>query len=88
MSSATHIELTQQEPQSPYNRQPMSAESFSSGSQSTSQTLPPPPPGSDFFEQGLMLLKTSSEEPVPEDVEALNLIVGDAKSIVNQLFRS
>ncbi|KAI8242236.1 Proline utilization trans-activator [Colletotrichum sp. SAR 10_99] len=35
---------------------------------------PPPPPGSDYFEQGLMLLKMSSEEPVSEDVEALNLI--------------
>ncbi|KAM0327548.1 hypothetical protein ACHAQA_005839 [Verticillium albo-atrum] len=34
----------------------------------------PLPPGSDFFEQSLMLLKTSSEEPVAEDVEALNLI--------------
>lgn len=40
-----------------------------------SSSGPPLPPGSDFFEQGLLLLKTSSEEPVPEDVEAYNLIV-------------
>ncbi len=33
------------------------------------------PPGSEFFEQGLLLLKLSLEEPVIEDVEALNLIV-------------
>ena len=33
------------------------------------------PPGSEFFEQGLLLLKLSLEEPVIEDVEALNLVV-------------
>ena len=33
------------------------------------------PPGSEFFEQGLFLLKLSLEEPVMEDVEALNLVV-------------
>ncbi|CAO2648168.1 Nn.00g090900.m01.CDS01 [Neocucurbitaria sp. VM-36] len=32
------------------------------------------PPGSEFFEQCLLLLKMSLEEPVVEDVEALNLI--------------
>ncbi|KAH8892981.1 hypothetical protein GQ53DRAFT_793732 [Thozetella sp. PMI_491] len=34
----------------------------------------PLPPGSDLFEQALQLLSPSFEEPVPEDVEALNLI--------------
>lgn len=33
------------------------------------------PPGSEFFEQGLLLLKLTLEEPIIEDVEALNLIV-------------
>ncbi|KAK7755570.1 hypothetical protein SLS62_002504 [Diatrype stigma] len=32
------------------------------------------PPGSEFFEQGLLLLKLTLEEPIIEDVEALNLI--------------
>ena len=44
-----------------------------SGVQLTSQ--PRLPPGSEFFEQGLLLLKLSLEEPVIEDVEALNLVV-------------
>ncbi|KAM5345224.1 hypothetical protein ACJ41O_011086 [Fusarium nematophilum] len=32
------------------------------------------PPGSDLFEQAVLLFKTSSEEPVLEDIEALNLM--------------
>ncbi|KAF6831073.1 C6 transcription factor [Colletotrichum musicola] len=50
-----------------------SAAMYSADSPSSADNAPLPP-GSDFFEQGLMLLKTSSEEPTPEDVEALNLI--------------
>ena len=34
------------------------------------------PPGSELFEQCLLLWKMSLEEPLLEDVEALNLIVG------------
>ncbi|KAI6080832.1 fungal-specific transcription factor domain-containing protein [Hypoxylon rubiginosum] len=33
-----------------------------------------PPPGAEMFEQGLLLLKVSPEEPTIEDVEVLNLI--------------
>ncbi|KAI4864022.1 fungal-specific transcription factor domain-containing protein [Hypoxylon rubiginosum] len=33
-----------------------------------------PPPGAEMFEQGLLLLKISPEEPTVEDVEVLNLI--------------
>lgn len=36
----------------------------------------PLPPGSDMFEQAVSLLNVSSEEPVTEDIEALNLMVG------------
>ncbi|KAM0435903.1 hypothetical protein ACHAPT_002795 [Fusarium lateritium] len=32
------------------------------------------PPGSDLFEQAVLLFKTSSEEPILEDIEALNLM--------------
>lgn len=34
------------------------------------------PPGSDLFEQAILLFHKSSEEPVAEDIEALNLMVG------------
>ena len=33
------------------------------------------PPGSDMFEQGVLLLKITLEEPTTEDIEALNLMV-------------
>ena len=32
-------------------------------------------PGTELFEQGLMLLKIPYEEPTPDHVEALNLVV-------------
>ncbi|KAF9872883.1 hypothetical protein CkaCkLH20_09746 [Colletotrichum karsti] len=75
MTSSTHMQLTGQQPSSPYGMPPPTSTTSSPTSESSpsSQTLPLPP-GSDFFEQGLMLLKMSPEEPVAEDVEALNLI--------------
>ncbi|KAK0375362.1 hypothetical protein CLIM01_07261 [Colletotrichum limetticola] len=73
MSSAVHMEIAGKHPTSPPQKDAVVPLALSPHSQSTSQTLPPPP-GSEFFEQGLMLLKMSAEEPVPEDVEALCLI--------------
>ncbi|KAK1702984.1 hypothetical protein BDP67DRAFT_550042 [Colletotrichum lupini] len=73
MSSAVHMEIAGKHPTSPPQRGAAVPFTLPPDSQSTSQTLPPPP-GSEFFEQGLMLLKMSAEEPVPEDVEALCLI--------------
>ena len=56
-----------------------SGQSIQSGtvneSTSISDTPTPPPPGSELFEQALLLLKLSLEEPVVEYVQALNLIV-------------
>jgi proline utilization trans-activator len=54
---------------------PQSTSSPAASSPMSDASVPPPPPGSDFFEQGLLLLKMSLEEPVIADVEALNLIV-------------
>ncbi|KAL2681054.1 hypothetical protein Neosp_008657 [[Neocosmospora] mangrovei] len=46
-----------------------------SGSQAdSSRTLTLLPPGSDLFEQAVLLFKISSEEPILEDIEALNLM--------------
>ncbi|KAJ4212558.1 hypothetical protein NW759_011595 [Fusarium solani] len=47
-----------------------------SGSQGadSSRTLTLLPPGSDLFEQAVLLFKISSEEPILEDIEALNLM--------------
>ncbi|TDZ30867.1 putative transcriptional regulatory protein [Colletotrichum spinosum] len=64
--SSIEMKLVGDKPDSPHNAQ---SEPSSGSTHST-----PLPPGTDFFEQGLVLLKMSSEEPVPEDVEALNLI--------------
>ncbi|KAF4774651.1 C6 transcription factor [Colletotrichum scovillei] len=73
MSSAVHMEIAGKHPTSPPQKGAAVPLTLPPHSHSTSQTLPPPP-GSEFFEQGLMLLKMSAEEPVPEDVEALCLI--------------
>ncbi|KAL0939771.1 uncharacterized protein CTRU02_206381 [Colletotrichum truncatum] len=75
MTSSTHLKVAGQQPSS------------NAGISATLDSVSPPlfdlahpsqslplPPGSDFFDQGLKLLKMSHEEPVPEDVEALNLI--------------
>lgn len=35
------------------------------------------PPGTEYFEQGLLMLKVPYEDPTVEDVEALNLAVGE-----------
>lgn len=45
------------------------------GASTFQEESPSSPPGSEFFEQCLLLLKLSLEEPTVEDVEALNLIV-------------
>ncbi|KAM6518616.1 hypothetical protein FSOLCH5_007379 [Fusarium solani] len=47
-----------------------------SGSQGadSSRTLTLLPPGSDLFEQAVLLFKISSEEPILEEIEALNLM--------------
>ncbi|KAI8192177.1 Proline utilization trans-activator [Colletotrichum sp. SAR 10_75] len=75
MTASTHMQLTGEQPPSPYGiLPPVSSSPTSSSESSETPQAPPPPPGSDYFEQGLMLLKMSSEEPVSEDVEALNLI--------------
>ncbi|KAF4832791.1 Proline utilization trans-activator [Colletotrichum tropicale] len=75
MTASTHMQLTGEQPPSPYGILPPVSSSPTSNSESSeTPQAPPPPPGSDYFEQGLMLLKMSSEEPVSEDVEALNLI--------------
>ncbi|KAJ3518913.1 hypothetical protein NM208_g14335 [Fusarium decemcellulare] len=57
-------------PASPEADRPMSS---SEGAEST-KTTTLLPPGSDLFEQAVLLFKTSSEEPVLEDIEALNLM--------------
>ena len=55
--------------------------SSDSTSEASSQPLPP---GSALFEQALLLLKTPCEEPVLEDVEALNLIVSKANETIGR----
>lgn len=35
------------------------------------------PPGTEYFEQGLLMLKVSYEDPTVDDVEALNLAVSE-----------
>lgn len=76
MTASTHMQLTGEQPPSPYGiLPPVSSSPTSKSESSETPQAPPPPPGSDYFEQGLMLLKMSSEEPVSEDLEALNLIV-------------
>ncbi|KAJ5006687.1 hypothetical protein K4K48_002855 [Colletotrichum sp. SAR 10_66] len=80
MTASTHMQLTGEQPPSPYGILPPVSSSPTSNSESSeTPQAPPPPPGSDYFEQGLMLLKMSSEEPVSEDVEALNLILCEIK---------
>ena len=55
-----------------YGRSPLSE----AAPQPASESMDPPlPPGSEFFEQGLLLLKSASEEIVVEHVETCNLIV-------------
>ncbi|KAF4810714.1 Proline utilization trans-activator [Colletotrichum siamense] len=81
MTASTHMQLTGEQPPSPYGILPPVSSSPTSNSESSeTPQAPPPPPGSDYFEQGLMLLKMSSEEPVSEDVEALNLILHKPKT--------
>uniref|UniRef100_L2FKB1 C6 transcription factor n=1 Tax=Colletotrichum fructicola (strain Nara gc5) TaxID=1213859 RepID=L2FKB1_COLFN len=81
MTASTHMQLTGEQPPSPYGiLPPLSSSPTSNSESSETPQAPPPPPGSDYFEQGLMLLKMSSEEPVSEDVEALNLIGASPKA--------